>query len=221
MRNKVWAARGRPLGRYHSYADIRLLEYLAKISMKHGIDSDEFFNSFLDASQHQESKCGKLAIECRMRTRDYAIFLITSGPKVVAQFSMPERVLEGNNPIKEFTRTMAPVKNSALEPKLNHHQIKDLRAGMRRINIKARVLEVSQPRLITTRFGSYANVANALITDETGTIQLPLWNKQIGEISVGDLIQVENANVIVFRGVRQLKVSKSGKLNVIKMVSVL
>jgi len=25
-----------------------------------------------------------------------------------------------------------------------------------------------------------------LITDETGTIQLPLWNKQIDEISVGD-----------------------------------
>jgi len=156
-----------------------------------------------------------------MRTRDHAIFLITSGPKVVAQFSMPESVLEGNNPIKEFTRTMAPVRNSDREAKLNHHQIKDLRAGMKRIKIKARVLEVSQPRLITTRFGSYANVAKALITDETGTIHLPLWNKQIGEISVGDLIQIENANVIVFRGVRQLKVGRSGKLSVIKMVSVL
>ena len=214
MRNKVWTTRGRPSGRYYSYADIRLLEYLAKISMKHGIDSDEFFYSFLDASQHKESKCGKLLIECRMRTRDHVIFLITSGPKVVAQFSMPERVLEENNPIKEFTRTMAPIKSR--EAKSNHHQIKDLRAGMRHIKIKARVLEVSQPRLITNRFGSYANVANALISDETGTIQLPLWNKQIGEISVGDLIQVENANVIVFRGLRQLKVGRSGKLNVIK-----
>jgi len=218
MRNKVWTARGRPPGRNHSYADIRLLEYLAKISMKHGIDSNEFFNSFLDASQHQESKCGKLSVECRMRTRDYAIFLITRGPKVVAQFPISERLLEGNNPIKEFTRTMAPIKNSAQEAKSNRYHIKDLRAGMKRISIKARVLEVSQSRLITTRFGSYANVANALITDETGTIQLPLWNKQIGEISLGDLIQVENANVIVFRGVRQLKVGRSGKLNVIKMV---
>jgi len=156
-----------------------------------------------------------------MRTRDYTIFLITRGPKVVAQFPMPERVLEENNPIKEFTRTMAPVRNSAQEAKSNHHRIKDLRAGMRHIKIKARVLEVSQPRLITTRFGSYANVANALITDKTGTIQLPLWNKQIGEISVGDFIRVENANVVVFRGVRQLKVGRSGKLNVIKMVSML
>jgi len=221
MRKKVWAERGRPSGRYHSYADIRLLEYLAEISMKHGIDSDEFFGSFLDASQHQESKCGKLSIECRMRTQDHAVFLVTSGPKVVAQFRMPERVLQENNLIKEFMRTMVPVGNSAREAKSNHHQIKDLKAGMRHIKIEARVLEVSHPMLITTRFGSYANVANALITDGSGTIQLPLWNKQIDEISMGDLVQVENANVIAFRGVRQLRVGRSGRLNVIKMVSTL
>jgi len=52
--------------------------------------------------------------------------------------------------------------------------------------------------------------------DETGTIQLPLWNKQIDEISVGGLIQVENANIIIFRGVRQLKVGRSGKVSVVK-----
>jgi len=216
MRNKVWTTRGRTRGRHHSYNDMRLLEYLARISTKYGVDSDEFFNSFLDASQNKESKCGKLLIECRMRTKDYAIFLITSGPKVVAQFLMPERVLEENNPIKEFTRTMAPIKNSAREAKSNHPQVKDLRVGMKGVNVKARVLEVSQPRVVATRFGFYANVTNVLVTDGTGTIQLPLWNKQTDEISVGDLIQVEKANVIVFRGVRQLKVSRSGKVSVIK-----
>jgi len=216
MQNKVWATRGRPHGRHHSYNDMRLLEYLARISMKYGIDSDEFFNSFLDASQHKESKGEKLSIECRKRTKEYAIFLITSGPKVVAQFRIPEHVLKENNPIKEFTRTMAPIKNSAREAKSNHYPIKDLEVGMKGVNIKARVLEVSQLRLVTTRFGFYANVTNVLITDGTGTIQLPLWNKQIDEVSAGDFIQVEKANVIVFRGVRQLKVSRRGKVNVIK-----
>jgi len=216
MRNKAWTARGRPPGRYHSYNDIRLLEYLAKISIKHGVDPDKFFNGFHDASQHQESTCGKLSIKCRMRTRDYAIFLITSDQKVVAQFPMPERILKKNNPLKELTYGLPSRRNSAQEAESNHYQIKDLRTGMRQINIKARVLEVSQTRLVTTRFGFYANVANALITDETGTIQLPLWNRQIDEISAGDLIQVENANVIVFRGMRQLRVSRSGKVSVIK-----
>ena len=216
MRNKAWTTRGRPPGRFHSYDDIRLLEYLARISVKHEIDSGKFFSSFLDAFQHEEATCGELSIECRVKTRDYAIFLITNSHKVVAQFPIPEHILAKTNPIKEFTHGLSSIRNSDQEAKSNHYQIKDLRVGMKRINIKARVLEVSQQRLVTTRFGFYANVANALITDETGTIQLPLWNKQIGEISVGDLIQVENANVIVFRGVRQLKVSRSGKVGVVK-----
>jgi replication factor A1 len=217
MRNKVWTAqRGRPPGRYHSYDDIRLLEYLAKISVKHEIDSGKFFSSFLDAFEHEEATCGELSIECRVKTRDYAIFLITNSHKVVAQFPIPEHILAKTNPLKEFTYGLSSTRKSELEAKSNHYQIKDLRVGMKRVNIRARVLEVSQQRLVTTRFGFYANVANALITDETGTIQLPLWNKQINEIFVGDLIQVENANVIVFRGVRQLKVSRSGKVGVVK-----
>ena len=216
MRNKVWAARGRPPGRFHSYDDIRLLEYLARISVKHEIDSGKFFSSFLGAFEHEEATCGELLIECRVKTRDYAVFLITSSDKVVAQFPIPEHILAKPNPLKEFTYGPSSIRNSDQEAKSNHYQIKDLRVGMKRINIRARVLEVSQPRLVTTRFGFYANVANALITDETGTIQLPLWNKQINEISAGDLVQVENANVIVFRGLRQLKVSRSGKVGVVK-----
>lgn len=216
MRSKVGTTRGRPPGRYHSYSDIRLLEYLAKISMKHGIDSGKFFNSFLDASQHQESTCGKLLIECRVRTRDYSIFLITRGPKVIAQFPIPQRIFKETDPLKEFTYGQQPMGNSVQKAKLSRYQIKDLRAGMKRVHIKARVLEISKPRLVTTRFGFYANVANALITDETGTIQLSLWNNQIDEISVGNLIQVENAKVIAFRGKRQLRVGRSGEISVIK-----
>jgi len=216
MRNKVWTTRGRPPGGYHSYDDMRLLEYLARISVKHEIDSGKFFSSFLDAFQHDEAACGELSIECRVKTRDRAIFLITNSHKVIAQFPIPRRILAKSNPIKEFAYRLSSIRNSAQEAKSSHYQIKDLRVGMKRVNIKARVLEVSQPRVVATRFGFYANVTNVLITDETGTIQLPLWNKQTDEISVGDLIQVENANVIAFRGVRQLKVGRNGKVSAVK-----
>ena len=78
MRNKAWATRGRPPGRFHSYDDIRLLEYLARISVKNEIDSGKFFSSFLDAFEHDEAACGELSIECRAKARDHAIFLITN-----------------------------------------------------------------------------------------------------------------------------------------------
>jgi len=216
MRKKTWTTRGRPPGRFHSYDDMRLLEYLARISAKNEIDSGKFFSSFLDAFEHDEATCGELSIECRVKTRDRAIFLITNTDKVVAQFPIPVHILAKTNPLKEFTYRPSFMRNLAQEAKSNHYQIKDLRVGMKRINIKARVVEVSPPSLVTTRFGSYVNVANALITDETGTIQLPLWNKQINEISAGDLIKIENANVILFRSERQLRVCRSGKLSIIK-----
>jgi len=217
MRNRAWATRGRPPGRFHSHDDIRLLEYLARISVKHEVDSGKFFSSFLDAFEHEEAMCGELSVECRVKTRDQAIFLITNSHKVVAQFPIPVHILAKTNPLKEFTyRSSSFIRNSVQQAKSNHYQIKDLRVGMKRINIKARVLEVSQPRVVATHFGLYANVTNVLVTDETGTIQLPLWNKQTDEISAGDFIQVENANVIAFRGVRQLKVGRIGKVSVIK-----
>jgi len=213
MRNKATTGRGRPRGKHRSPVDAGLLEYLAKISTKCEIDSGEFFEDLVKAWKNQESASRDLIIQCRKRTQDDAIFLITRGQDVMAQFPVPKCILEEANPLAEFTRRMSPLRKPVQVVKSNQYKIEDLRVGMKRINLKAKVLEISEPRLVVTNFGSYASVANALVTDETGTIRLPLWNKQIGEISVGDLIQVENANVILFRGERQLKVNRSGKLS--------
>ena len=218
MRHKLGSYRGRPSGRYRSQADVRLLEYLAEVSMKYGVDSDNFFNSFLDAAQHQESKCGKLSIECRARERDYTIFLMTKDWGVVGQFHMPEYILkEKTNPLKEFTGGPSTVRTLTQEAKSNSNKIGDLRAGMEHLNIKAEVLEVSQPIQIATRFGFYTNIVNALIADETGTIKLSLLGSQIKMVSVNDAIQIENAYVAWFRGERQLRIGKHGKISVVQL----
>ena len=54
----------------------------------------------------------------------------------------------------------------------------------------------------------------ASIADETGTIKLCLWNGQIGSVSVGDTVQIENARVSAFKGERQMSLEKTGTLNV-------
>ena len=216
MRMKTSRGRGRPRGKYRSLADFRLLEYLALISMKYGIDSDNFFNSFVEAWKRQQFTCKSLLIECRKKTRNYAVFLITNSCKVVAQFPIPKRILEEASPLKEFAYMKASKKTIVERAKVKHLQIRDLKCGMNQIDLKARVLEIPKPRSVVTRFGGFATVANASITDETGIIQLPLWNKQIDAISVGDIIQVENARVVAFRGERQLRVGRGGQLSVIE-----
>jgi len=216
MRIKVSKRRGRPRGKYCSAADFRLLEYLALISMKYGTDSEKFFDSFVEAWKRQESTCESLSIKCRKKTRDYAVFLITNSFKVVAQFSIPKHILKETSPLKDFARPRASRRTILERAKVKHLRIADLKSGMDRINLKARVLEIPKPRSVITRFGGFATVTNASIADETGIIQLPLWNKQIDAVSVGDLIQVENARVVTFRGERQLRVSRGGQLSVIE-----
>ena len=213
---KTSRGRGRPRGKYRSSADFRLLEYLALISMKYGIDLEKFFDSFVEAWKRQESTCESLLIECRKKTRDNAVFLITKGFRVVAQFPIPKNILEETRPLKEFPPTRALRRKIAKRIKIEHPRIEDLKSGMKQIDLEARILEIPRPRNVITRFGTFAKVANASITDETGIIQLPLWNRQIGTVSVGDLIRVENARVAAFRGERQLRVGRGGQLSVIE-----
>ncbi|MDH5734342.1 MAG: OB-fold nucleic acid binding domain-containing protein [Candidatus Bathyarchaeota archaeon] len=216
MRMKVSRQRGRPRGRYHALADFRLLEYLAMISGKYGIDSNDFFNSFVEAWKRQQSTCKGLLIECRKRTRDNAVFLITNSSKVVAQFPIPKHILEETNPLKEFAYAKASRRTIVERTKVKPLQIRDLKSGMNQINLEAKVLEIPKPIPVVTRFGEFAKVANASIKDETGIIQLPLWNKQIDTVSVGDIVQVENARVVTFRGERQLRVGRGGQLSVLE-----
>ena len=102
MQMKVSKLRGRPRGMYHNLADFKALESLVLISMKYGIDSNDFFNSFIEAWEHQESTCESLLIECCKKTQDNAVFLITKGFKVVAQFPIPKHILKETNALKFF-----------------------------------------------------------------------------------------------------------------------
>ena len=216
MRVKTSRGRGRPRGKYRSSADFKLLGYLVLISMKYGIDLEKFFDSFVEAWKRQQSTCESLLIECRKRTRDNAVFLITNSSKVVAQFPIPKHILEETNPLKEFAYAKASRRTIVERTKVKPLQIRDLKSGMNQINLEAKVLEIPKPISVVTKFGEFAKVANASIKDETGIIQLPLWNNQIDTVSEGDIIQVENARVVTFRGERQLRVGRGGQLSVIE-----
>lgn len=220
MQHRTWAMRGRPRGNFHSPIDTRILEYLAEISVKHTIDSNEFFDKIVYAWENRRSKCKELDIECRARTRGSAIFLITTDRNVVAQFPIREYLLKEATPLKEFAYITEREK-LALMKKRNgnenrHFKIKDLKAGMKRINLKARVLAISKPQLALTRYNDYVMFANATLTDETGTIKLTLWNSRTNILSINDSIEIENANVAAYRGELQLRMGRNSKLEVIE-----
>ncbi|MDH7476950.1 MAG: hypothetical protein QHH17_01030 [Candidatus Bathyarchaeota archaeon] len=194
-------------------------EYLAFLSLKYEVNPDKLFHAIVSASETGKSTCGNLLLECRGKQKNGIILLITKGEKVVAQFPIPQEfVLEKKNPIKDIRKTNLFRGYSIIKDRKPHSfQIGDLRIGMKKVNVKAKVLEIAKPTLVFTRFGNYASVANALIADETGKIKLCLWNEQIDSVSIGDTVQIENANTSAFRGEKQLRIGRKGILRNIRI----
>jgi len=220
MRKRKWTGRGRPRGSYHA-GDIRILEYLVELATKHGINTREFFKAIVAAWKNGKAKCRGLNIQFRIEKKGHAIFLITKGGKVVAQFPIRENILKETDPLKGFDYVQERVKHAAKmkEKKrldTSHLSIKDLKAGMKRINLKARVTEISKPKLVLTRYNDYAVFAHATLSDETSTIKLTLWNGRINMVSINDMVQIENANVAMFRGEKQLSTGRRGRLKVVE-----
>ena len=189
--------------------------YLAFLSVKYEVDPEKFFSALIKAAENRKSNCGPISIECRGEINAKRIFLITNSARVLAQFRVPEEfLLERDNPLGKFLETDKIRRYLSRKGRATHSRaIKDLRSGMKHVNLKAKILKVAEPRRVITRYGNYASVAKAVIGDETGTINLCLWNEQIGSVSVGNTVQIENARASLFRGERQLSVGLRGQLN--------
>ena len=93
--------------------------------------------------------------------------------------------------------------------------IAELKEGMKRVSVEAKVVEKGTPRQVMSRYGEETySVADAIVEDETGRIKLTLWNEQIANVKVNDKIRIENGYITSFKGETQLNVGKYGKLTV-------
>ena len=150
--------------------------------------------------------------------KEETIFLITKDSNVVAQFRVEEEfLLRKDNPFESWMSTDKIKKKIAKQnTDSSWLQVKDLRQGMKRVNLKATVDEIPKPAQVHTQFGNTVLVVNAIIGDDTGKIKLCLWDTQIGQISVGETIELKNGQVCVFRGEKQLRLGKNGSLSPVK-----
>ncbi|OLE39734.1 MAG: DNA-binding protein [Thaumarchaeota archaeon] len=75
---------------------------------------------------------------------------------------------------------------------------------------------ISEPRTVNLRTGGQAQVADAVLKDDTGQIKLTLWDAQIKMVKPGSKVKIENGYVTTFKGENSLNVGKYGKLNVLE-----
>jgi replication factor A1 len=91
-------------------------------------------------------------------------------------------------------------------------KIGELKAGMRGVSVIGNVDSLAEARTVNLRTGGTAQVADAVISDETGSIKLSLWDDQINIVKQGDRISIENGYTQAFRGENNLNIGKYGKL---------
>ena len=93
--------------------------------------------------------------------------------------------------------------------------IRDLRDGMRKVDIEGIISEIPEPRTVNLRDGREARVADCTLKDDTGSIKLSLWDDQIDAIQVDSKIKIENGYTTSFRGEVRLNVGRYGRMEVI------
>ncbi len=92
--------------------------------------------------------------------------------------------------------------------------IKDLEIKQGNVDLTAEVVEVGEVREFN-KFGKTGRVATAKLKDETGEINLSLWNDDIDKIKVGDTVQIKNGFVNEWQGTPQLTTGRQGTLEVV------
>lgn len=194
------------------------MEELAFLSVKQGVYLAELYQSMVAAREKRKTTCQNLTIEYRGSLKGEAIFLITKDTSVIVQFRVEEEFLlrkdicfENWMDTDKIRRQMNRQNTSKLST-----LVQDLRHGMKKVNLEAKVLETPTPSTVQTRYGNSARVTNAWIADETGKIKLCLWNEQVDSVTVGDTVQIKNASVSTFKGERQLRLGKTGTLSVLQ-----
>jgi replication factor A1 len=195
-----------------------LEDQLAFISAQHEVYPTELFQALIQAKGHGKSVCEDLTVEYRGSVNNEAIFLITKGSKVIAQFRVPQETLSQNDVSFDNWMNTSRVKKEIAKqnPAPAHMKIENLRVGMKKINVIAKVLETSEPSKVHTQFRDNALVSNAWIGDETGKIMLCLWDQQVNAVSLGDWIEVKNAHVAMFKAERQLRLGKNGTIKILE-----
>jgi replication factor A1 len=91
-------------------------------------------------------------------------------------------------------------------------KISELQVNQRKVDITATVKEIGTVREFN-KFGKPGKVVTAVIEDDSGSIQLTLWNEQIDIVKEGDTIKIENAYVKEWQGEKQLNIGRLGKLD--------
>ncbi len=94
-------------------------------------------------------------------------------------------------------------------------KINELRPRTENVDLVATVTYKDAPRTFD-KFGKVGTVCDTQIKDDTGEIKFTLWNEQVNQVGIGDIIHIQNGFADEFKGALKLSTGKFGKLEIVK-----
>ena len=92
-------------------------------------------------------------------------------------------------------------------------RIEEIQDGHQRVIVEGLVEKIQGPRTVQSRkTGENLQVADVTLTDDTDSIRLVLWNKQIPKVKANTRIRVEEGFVKTYRDELQMSVGQWGTI---------
>lgn len=96
-------------------------------------------------------------------------------------------------------------------------KVGDLNSYSRKVYTIVKVVSKTDAREVTSRKDmSTHRVAEALVGDETGSIYLTLWDDIIDEVEEGQILNIKDAYINLFRGSMRLNLGRFGSYELVE-----
>jgi replication factor A1 len=93
--------------------------------------------------------------------------------------------------------------------------LSELRPGMENVELHVKLINIGESREVTTYSGLKHNIAEGIVTDDSGRIRLTVWNEKIDElkvITVGDKLFLKNCFISSFKGELSVNVGRDSSI---------
>ena len=94
-------------------------------------------------------------------------------------------------------------------------RVNEIKPGMRDLQVEGEIISIGEAREINTKYGP-AQIAEAVLRDETGSIKLNLWRDQIRSARVGASVRLVNAFAKGFGERAEISIGRDGKIVVLE-----
>lgn len=92
-------------------------------------------------------------------------------------------------------------------------KIGELTPRSRGVSLVAKVVSKSPERIVSSQYDQTEHrLSEVLIADETGAINLVLWDEKVDSVNEGDVVRIINGFVKIFRGRMQLNLGRFGTI---------